>query len=240
MAKIPDQLCPTVTAVKAAAVANQNRTRRDYLGASAVGEPCARKVWYEFNGYPKPDFDADTLWRFADGHRTEDLIAERLRLVPEIELWTHDEDGGQFGFSALGGKFKGHVDGVIKGLIQAPKTPHVWECKAVGDKGFNEFKKVKATFGDKATLKNWNDGYYAQAQLYMHYLKLDRHYLTVATAGGRDLDACRTEYNPEVAKQLIDKADKIISAKESPVRISEKSDFYRCRWCPFKEVCHGT
>lgn len=239
MILIPTPSCPTVAAVKAAAVASQDRTRRDYLGASALGNPCSRAIWYEFNGYPKPDFDADTLWRFADGHRTEELLSERIRAVEGIQLWTHDENGNQFGFIAMGGKFKGHADGVIKGLLQSPKTPHVWEAKCVGDKGFAEFKKVKATFGDKATLKNWNDGYYAQAQLYMHYLKLDRHYLTVAKAGGRDLDACRTEYQPEMAEMLIDKADKIISSKTEPVRISEKKDFYRCRWCPFAVICHG-
>jgi hypothetical protein len=238
MVKIPEASCPTVKALRDVVKTNQDRKRRDYLGASAVGEPCSRKIWYEYHGYERPDFDTDTLWRFEDGHRTEDLIAERLRMVEGIELWTHREDGKQFGFSALNGKFKGHVDGVIKGLIQAPKTAHLWECKAVGEKGFRDFKKMKSLHGDKNTLKNWNEQYFAQAQIYMHYMNLDRHYMTVSTPGGRDLDACRTEYNPEVSDQLIDKTYKILVAIEPPKRISEKPDFYRCRWCPFNEVCH--
>lgn len=239
MVKIPDKNDPTIEAMYAAIEAKARLEKpRDYLGASLIGNMCAREIWYAYNNYPRPDFSADTLMKFEDGHRTEDLTAYRLRQIPGIELWTHKEDGEQYGFSVWDGKFKGHIDGVIKGLKQAPKTPHIWECKACEDKKYNEFRKAKEKYGEKQALKNWNINYYAQAQLYMHYLHINRHYLTVARAGGRGYDTCRTEYDAETAEYYIDRAYKIINADKEPPRISEKQDYYVCRWCDFKEICH--
>jgi hypothetical protein len=238
MVAIPQHNDPTLQAMKVACEAQGNKqAARNYLGASLIGNPCSRQIWYSYKAYPKKPFSAETLWNFEDGHRTEDLIAARLRLLPNIELWTHDEQGNQFGFEALGGKFKGHIDGVIRGLIQAPKALHIWENKCSAEKKYNEFQSLKAKHGEKQTLKNWNEGYFIQAQLYMHFLNIDRHYTTVAKAGGRDIDSCRTEYQPEIAEKAIDKADKIISAVSEPVRISEAPDYFICRWCDYADIC---
>lgn len=238
MVSIPQKGDPTLDAMKKAIEAAQSRHKRNYLGASLVGNPCARQIWYEYNGHEKEPFSAETLMNFEDGHRTEDLTAARLRMVPGIELWTHDENGQQYGFSIFEGKFKGHCDGIIRGLVQAPKAVHIWECKASAAKKYGEFQNAKAKWGEKLALKNWNENYFIQAQLYMHFLKIDRHYMTVALAGGRDYESCRTEYEPEKAEWAIDRAAKIINAKEAPPKINEKKDFYLCRWCSFRDTCH--
>lgn len=240
MVQIPQNIDPTLQAMYAKIEEKSDKSKRDYLGASLIGNPCARQIYYQYNGYEQEPFNAETLMNFADGHRTEDLTAERLRMVDGVGLITHKSDGKtQLGFSDLNGKFKGHYDGIITGILQAPKTKHIWECKASGEKKWNEFKKCKEKYGDKSTLKNWNENYWVQANLYMHYEGLDRHYLTVAYAGGRRYDSCRSEYSPEVARRYIDRADKIIKADEAPPRIREEPDYYLCRWCNFKETCHG-
>lgn len=239
MPQLPQPECPTILNAKAVAEFTQKEERRDYIGASLIGHPCARHIWYRYHGYPSEPFDAETLWRFADGHRTEALVIERLRQVPGVQIWNEGPDGKQLGFRALGGKFGGSVDGIIKGLVQAPKTPHVLEVKCVGEKGFAEFKKLVFEYGEKRALEQWNEGYYSQAQVYLKYFNLDRHYLVVALSGGRDMAACRTEFNPEYAERLVDKADRILQATSEPARVSEKADYYICKWCPFKEICHG-
>jgi len=235
MVKIPEQRDPTLMAMYAKIQEKQDRSRRNYLGASLIGNDCPRQIWYEYNGYDRPDFEASTLLLFDDGHRTEDLTAERLRLVDGVELITHGPDGKQLGF--VHGKLKGHLDGMIRGLIQAPKKWHVWECKSSGHKKFTEFVRLRKQ-DEKNALKNWNMNYFVQAQLYMHFFNTDRHYTTVALGGGRDYDSCRTEYDMAVALKYIDRAEKIINAIEPPVRISEKPDFFQCRWCSFKDICH--
>jgi CRISPR/Cas system-associated exonuclease Cas4 (RecB family) len=241
MVKIPMAVDPTIQALKKQEKeAAAKQPSRGYLGASLIGDACARKIWYTYQGYERKPFSAETLWKFADGHRTEDLIAERLRSLPFIELHTHDENGFQFGFSDFDGKFKGHCDGFIKGILQAPNVWHVWECKASEKKKYDEFTKLVTTMDTKRVLKKWNENYYAQAQLYMHYFKIDRHYTTVAKAGGRDIMTCRTEYEPEIAEYYRDRAWQIINATQEPMRISDKPDFWLCRFCDFSEVCHGS
>lgn len=239
MVKIPQQeKDPTLEAMERAIEEAQDRSRRDYVGASSIGNPCARQIWYEYNGYPRPLFPASALMNFEDGHRTEDLTADRIRMVDGIELHTHKPDGQQWGFSVLNNKFRGHCDGFIRGLKQAPKTPHVWEAKACNQKKYNEFKATKQKYGEKQTLENWNYTYFVQAQLYMHYFDLKRHYTTVALAGGREYDSCRTEYQKNIALKYIDRAEKIINATQPPPRLSEESDYYICKWCAFSGECH--
>lgn len=239
MVTIPEYGDPTLRAMYAAIEQAQKPQKRDYLGASLIGNDCPRQIWYEHNGFPKPAFEAETLMNFEDGHRTEALTAQRLRMVPGVELVTHNDKGEQIGFSALGGKFRGHCDGRIIGLIQAPKAPHIWEHKAPGQKKFDEFVKAKQTYGEKNALKNWNENYFVQAQLYMHFLQCDRHYLTVGLAGGRKYQSARTEYQPEIAARYIERAEKIINATQPPPRINDKPDFFICRFCAFKDTCHG-
>jgi hypothetical protein len=238
LVQIPITADPTLEAMRRACevAGNNTREKRDYIGASAIGNPCARQIYYDYHGMPKKPFDSATLFRFDDGHRTEDLICQRLRMVEGIELWT-EQDGKQFGFADFDNCFRGHVDGIIRGIRQAPKTTHVLEIKCTED--LNKFRKVKNDFGEKQALKNFNNTYFVQAQLYMHYFMLDRHYTIVASAGGRDMESCRTEFQPEVAQMYKDRAFEILNAKQEPPRISDKKDFWICRFCSFLETCHG-
>lgn len=232
---------PTIAAMHTAIEQREAATPpRAYLGASGIGDSCERKLWYGVQGYKREPIKWQGLYAIEDGHRTEDLIAARLRMVPGVELWTHRPDGSQYGFSDFGGRFRGHIDGVIKGLIQSPKTPHIWENKAVNEKKFSLLSRCIAEKGEKNALKKWDAIYYAQAVVYMHYFNLTRHYLTVTTPGGRNIISCRTEENKEYAQALRSKAERILEAQEPPARVSENPSWFECKWCNFYEVCHGT
>jgi hypothetical protein len=212
---------------------------RGYLGASGVGHECEKKVWYDFRFARKEEFNIKTIKRFQSGHFSEELMAYRLRLVPQVKLHTVNGEGGQFGIEDFGGHFSGHLDGAIKGILQAPKTWHVWEHK--DSEKIREVEKLKKTTDEKEVLKNWNQVYYAQAQLYMGYTGMTRHYMTVSSPGGRDEISVRTDFSKEDFEILKTKAKKIILADsfESLVQTSEKADFYKCKWCHYNEMCHG-
>jgi len=230
MAKIPIQEDPTLIAVKQYKELERDDPR-DYLGASSIGDECARKVWYGHNR--QQEFDWQSKLRFDDGHRSEAVMAHLLRGVPDLELWTEDENGNQFGFED--GSFKGHIDGVIRGLLHAPKTTAIWEHKCT--EKFNDFRNIKRKHGSKHALENWNEVYYVQAQIYMHYFDLKRHYLTVSSPGCRDFDSAWTEYMPDIAAKYIDRAHKIVDAKEPPPRAYNSETFFKCRMCSFAEEC---
>lgn len=239
MAKLPDfTRDPTLEAVDAALEAKQSRHARDYLGMSAIGRPCEREIWYGYRWCSVIAFNATTLKRFADGHHGEDLQAARLRMVDGIELHTHTEDGDQFGFYDLGGHLRGHMDGAIRGLLQAPKTWHVWEHKQVDPKKQTALEKAKREHGEKGALKVWDETYHAQAQLYLHFSGMTRHYLTCSTPGGRHTISARTDYDMSTALWLIERAHRVIVADSPPPRLSEDPDYYICRWCDFSKICH--
>lgn len=237
MVALPDLPDPNLVAADAALVAGQVRRTRPYLGMSAIGAECARQLWYGFRWVSLADFDALTLKRFADGHATEAVVVARLKAVDTLELHDVDDRGQQFGFEDLGGHLKGHMDGVVLGLAQAPTTWHVLEIKATAEKKLAELRKAVRDKGEKHALRAWNPVYYAQAVLYMHYAGLDRHYLVASTPGGRDWFALRTDADPAEAQRLIKRAESIITSDSPPPRIAGP-DFYMCRWCDRSAICH--
>lgn len=236
MALIPERGDPTLAAIDKILEDDTNsQPKRRYIGASSIGDPCARKLWYRYHTELPETFDASTIRNFNDGHVCEERMAALLRRVPGITLWTHKEDGRQWGFED--GPFRGHYDGVILGLLQAPKTPAVWEHKSANEKKYAELAKLKS-LDEKTALREWNGVYYSQAVINMHKAGLTRHYMTVSTPGLRDYMSVRTEENPAMAEALILKAKRIASAKEPPERIGGP-DYWLCKWCSFYGECHG-
>lgn len=242
MVALPDIITdPTLDALRAVAAERGNaEAARPYLGMSSIGMSCERRLWYGFRWGAREQFDCDTLWRFEDGHRSEDIMAARLRLVPGIQLQTVDpRTGQQFGFVDIGGHFRGHADGLVTGLLQAPKTLHVWEAKATNEKNQAKLDKLKAQHGEKAALALWEPVYYAQAILYMAYSETTRHYLTASSPGARTMTSVRTDSNLDVARALRTRAERIITAPEPLAKISDDPAWYECKWCPMQSICHG-
>ena len=215
MAAIPEHKDPTLAALDAVIESANDSRPRPYLGASQIGQPCSRALWFSFRWTTQRHIPAAGLRRIQDGFRGEAVLIDWLRKVPDIELWTVDPENeeNQIGIVDCGGHFRGHLDGVIQGLKQAPKTPHVWESKICNESKFNKLRKLITEKGEKNALKEWDETYYAQAQVYMRGTELTRHYLTVATPGCRDIVSCRTAYNKTDADALIKKAETIIAAE---------------------------
>ena len=231
---------PTLKAADEALEERENSsTPRGWLGFSSAGD-CERKQDYRFSFADAEKFNAKTLKNFADGHRTEDLVIERLRLVSGVTVISHDPDTNrQIEVEDFNGHFRGHLDGEVLGLQQAPKTWHVLEVKCVGEANFRKFQKIKSAHGEKNTLKEWNEVYYAQHQLYMLYRGHKRGYLIVASAGGRDWDAVRTNLDKEAATFYARRAQRIIENRDLlPPRVSDNPSVPPCVWCEYKAICH--
>lgn len=241
MTKIP-MTDPTLAAIDAALEAQGNdETPRPYFGMSSAGDPCARKLWLRFRWAERETFAASTLKMFADGHAGEELQAKRLRLVKDLELHVVDPDTGrQFAVKACGGHSRGHLDGALVGLLQAPKTWHVWEHKQVNEKKFAQLQKLVDEKGEKQALEAWDETYFAQGQLYMHGTGMRRHYLTCSTPGGRATIGVRTEYQKDKAERLMQRCADIVFAAEPPLRISDDPTFWLCKRCAHADQCHGT
>lgn len=214
---------------------NRQQRPRDYLGASRIGEPCARKLVYEVTGTPKDpgaDFDGAILRVFEAGHRFEELSIRWLRAAG-FDLRTHRRDGAQFGFQTAGGRIRGHIDGVI---VAGPDIgvlwPTLWEHKALNAKSWGDLVK--------RGLRTSKPVYHGQVQLYMAYMELAA---AVFTAMNKDTQALYHEVVPfdaAEAQALSDKAVQVIRAAEAGdllPRIASAPDFYLCRFCEYRQRC---
>ena len=109
------------------------------------------------------DFEPRTLRIFEAGHRGEDIVADWLRFAG-FDLRTERADGRQFGFSALGGRFKGHIDGCLVAGPVPLAYPALWENKALGASSWKDVVKRGLTLSKPV--------YAAQIALYQAYLEL--------------------------------------------------------------------
>ncbi|TDQ55936.1 hypothetical protein [Phaeovulum veldkampii] len=222
--------------IDSALVAERDTQRpRDYLGASRIGEPCARRLVYEFTKIPVDpgkEFAGQTLRIFEAGHVFEDLAIRWLRAAG-FDLRTEKRGGGQFGFETAGGRIRGHVDGVIVGGPNVEISwPALWEHKALKASSWNDTAKKGVRVSKPV--------YFAQMQIYMAYMGLD---VALFTALNKDTCELYHEYVPldaAEAQALSDKAVDVLRAADAGEllsRIAAHADFYLCRFCPFSARC---
>ena len=230
---LPDQ---TLAAMNEALVNNYQDERRGYIGASGIGTACERRLWNQFHWIDNERMSSKSIKAIEDGHHSEGVMINRLRMVNGVELQTEDSDGRQFSFKD--GHLGGSLDGIILGTAHEPDDPHIWEHKCINEKKFNAL--VKLVVNDEPTaLFNWDEQYYAQAQVYMLYFKFKWHYLTACMPGSRDEISCITAFNAEAAEFYKERAIRVINSARPPPRISENAAWFQCKMCPFTDNCHG-
>jgi len=86
---------------------------RNHLGASTLGEPCWRKLWYSFRWVKEERFDGRMMRLFNVGHSAEPRFVTYLRGIG-FEVKEFDEDGKQFRISGAMGHYGGSLDGMCK------------------------------------------------------------------------------------------------------------------------------
>jgi hypothetical protein len=180
------------------------------------------------------DFPGRVLRIFEAGHRFEEMTIRWIRLAG-FDLRTHQRNGEQFGFSVADGRFRGHIDGVIvDGPDVGVEYPVLFEHKALKSSSWQDIVKQGVKVSKPI--------YWAQVQVYMAYLAVER---TLFVALDKDTQALRYElvaFDPPAAQALSDKAVAVIravEARELLPRISDDSDFYICTFCPYRVRCHA-
>ena len=195
---------------------------RPYFGISGIGAKCPRALWYSFRWVTKQENTAREYRLFQRGHREEPIIIADLELVgckvhsTQVEVVTGH------------GHIKGHNDGIVENLPDAPKTPHLLEMKTANDKRFAQIKKDG--------IEKSNPEYAAQAQCYMKLLKLKRALFVVVNKNNDERYYERINYDSKQANQLLKRAYDIISTEVPPAKIGGAT-WYECKWCGHYDVC---
>ena len=231
------------TAMQKAAIASEEErksSRQPRIGASRLGEACARKLQYEYFKAPKDTpFEGKTLRIFRRGHEGENWMAEWLRAAG-FTLLTERESGGQFCFSVAEGKLLGFADGIITdGPEELGPYPRLWENKVLGAKGWGKLEKEK--------VKKAYPVYYGQMQLYMAYFQLTEApaLFTALNANDMEVYAENVGFDPKEAQRLSDRAVMVIKSCDAgqilPRLPSAKDEsWFECKFCDYKMRCwHG-
>lgn len=214
----------------AAIEAQRQEQRRDYLGASNVGDWCLRKIQY--NWQYEETHPARTKRIFARGHSFEEMSAKALCSAGfRIERGTP-----RTGFEAAGGMFRGHADGIILAgpAIEGMGYPCLWEHKALGDSGWKKLEK-------DGLLKAYPQ-YYAQVQLYLAYLELHTHPALFTAVNANTCEALHllVAFDAEAAQATSDRAVTVIRATQAGElldRGTDKATDWRCKMCGHRERC---
>jgi hypothetical protein len=118
------------------ATAPPSENNRPYLGASAIGSECLRRVQYDW--MCDPEFPVGIKDIFARGHFFEEvtrqhLIAAGFKFAPTEQLE----------FKAADRLLRGHADGIIIAGPALPglSCPCIWECKCLKAKGWRAISR---------------------------------------------------------------------------------------------------
>lgn len=232
MATLPASVVqsPTVTAIYAWWEGKIERHSRR-LGASQIGRPCDRELWYSFRWCGTgAKFDGRMRRLFNRGHREEAVFTEELR---GIGMTVHDLDhktGEQFTFTACGGHFVAKIDGVGLGVPEAPKTWHNIGYKTINADGFKKLQKE----GVRAAKPE----HYAQSQVEMKLADLERTLYLSVNKNTDELYGERIRLDTVEADRLLDRADRVIFSPEPLEGVSADPAHWQCKGCAFHATCH--
>jgi hypothetical protein len=201
---------------------------RQYLGASAIGTECLRKVQYSW--MCDPVLPVRTKDIFARGHFFEDVMRQHL-IAAGFSFAPPD----RLAFSAVDGLFRGHADGVLTAgpRLQGLFYPCLWECKCLNAKGWRAIERDGLT-GLYAT-------YAGQVAIYQAYLDLvNPALLTIVNADTCERLHFLVPFDAQLAQAISDRAVAVIEATRAGEllrRVTENRGDWRCRMCSHCERC---
>ena len=231
MATLPVNQQTTAAAIDRAVVDQASDWRRPHLGASLIGRPCDRELWYSFRWATRPDLSGRMLRLFDRGAREEETFARLLRAAGCTVITVDPETGHQIRYSELSGHFGGSLDAMLKGLLEAPKKWHVGEFKTHNAKSFADLQK-KGVAQAKPE-------HFAQMQCYMRWAQTDRAYYLAVCKDDDQLYDERVEADGAAYLKLLARAERVIFADTPPARLSEDPTWYQCKFCGHAPTCHG-
>lgn len=222
---------------------NLSEKPRKYLGASALGDPCERRLQLDYllanedEHCPEPDyrgFDGQTIRRFDAGHEFERLAANWIQEAGFF-LVTGDDAGYQAGGETANGRIQWHIDGVIQNGPLDIAYPCLWEHKGVGNKSFSKFIRDG--------VKIANPVYAAQIAFYQAYMDLPNPaWFTVTNTDTKEMHHELVEFDAELAQATSDKGVRILENTDAGLlmpAVAQSGDHFQCRGCRWWGYCWG-
>ncbi len=231
MAKLEIKTPSTVSQIFDHYEANQGGGHRPHLGASEIGHKCERFLWYKFRHAFSVTFPGRILRLFQRGHDEEVKFTRELRDIGVQVVDIDPATGKQFSFHQEDNPhFRGSMDKAALGFIEAPKTWHVVDDKTSNDKKFKLFVENG--------VKEVEPKYWSQLMIYMFWTGMTRAMIFISNKNDDSIYTERFRYEAKEAKKLVDKAKRVVFSSKPLARMSERSDWYECKFCDAYDICH--
>jgi hypothetical protein len=202
---------------------------RQYLGASAIGSECLRKVQFDWMCdpvFPARIKDIFERGHFFEGVTRQHLVAAGFKFAPRERL----------AFKAADGLFRGHADGILVAGPQLPalRYPCLWEHKCIKDKGWKAI--------ERDGLVGLYAPYAAQIAIYQAYLDVTDHPAVFSAVNADTVERLHflVPFDAQLAQATSDRAVAVIEATragELLPRVTEDPNDWRCRMCSHRERC---
>lgn len=206
---------------------------RSHLGASLIGAPCSRMLWYHFRWFKAQIPIARMASLFNQGHRIEKLIRDTLiELGAEFYYIDPSDHSKQSRFNAIDSHFGGSVDGIFRWPAIGIHDWVLLECKSskTGTPFTELFKTevIGAHYQHFAQQSTYGKAFGIRNALYICYNKNDSqtYYEMV------DLDW-------GVADEMLQRANFVIHTTEPPPKLSKNASHWVCKMCDFWDICQG-
>jgi hypothetical protein len=206
---------------------------RNHLGASTLGKPCWRQLWYNFRWVKQERFDGRMMRLFNVGHSAEPRFVAYLRGIG-FEVKEFDEDGKQFRMSGAMGHYGGSLDGICKAPARYQLSEDIlislsFKTNSTGP----GYVKVATESLQKAKPEHW-----AQECQYGYKCGIKYCIYMIENKNDSDITFKVLELDWNYGAQLEKKAEQIIFSKEPPPRISENPSVFECKYCHLTDICH--
>lgn len=203
--------------------ANLPNKPRPHLGASVIGHYCERFIWLNFRWAIQEKFEGRILRLFRRGQNEELTIYKDLAAVGINVSMAQAR-------ITINNHFGGSIDGVAENVPEAPKTPHLLECKTHGEKSFIDLKAKGVAISKPQ--------HFDQMQIYCHGMGLNRALYCAINKNTDEYYFERINYDKDHALKVIDKANRIVNAETIPPPIHHDATWYQCKMCAAHGFCH--
>ena len=200
--------------------------KRNYIGASSIGNACTRALWYDFHNYAKLPHENKLLRTFEVGKKLEELVLQWLDDCNLVIERPHLDNNNLKLFDKENMCFQGSMDA----LLHINDKTFVIEIKTARNASFNVFKKLG--------LKLWYERYYAQIQAYMGMSGHHQGYVIALNKDTSDLHDELVIFDEIYFDCLRNKSFEIMCLDLKPDRINDSPLFYLCKMCEFRGTCH--
>jgi len=199
---------------------------RSRLGLSEIGHHCSRYLWFKHHGYENISPEGRVLRLFQLGNILEDQTIADLKNAG----FSVTDGQKEVNFTFNNVTLYGHIDGIITGLVESPKTPHLFEHKTCSLKRYRELLKKK-------DYKAWSEVYFWQVQAYMLGLELSRSAVFVYCKDNSELYMERIKLNKTKTIGKLTQVFDAISLDSPPDRVCPNAGWYQAKMCDFRKIC---